>query len=84
MLMKNKKQNLKSAIGFTLIEAVIYLAIAGTSLYFISSFAFNSMFGKAKIDTVHDVNDNGKALVDQIAKDVQSAVGVNQVYNSPN
>lgn len=74
-----KKKNKK---GFTLIEAVIYLAIAGTSLYFISSFAFNSMFGKAKIDTVHDVNDNGKALIDEIAKDVQSAVGINGVYSS--
>lgn len=66
--------------GFTLIEAILYLAIAGTVLYFISGFAFNSIFGKSKIDAVQEVNQSGRALLDEIAKDIGDAVEINGIY----
>ncbi len=65
--------------GFTLIEAILYLAIAGTVLYFISGFAFNSIFGKAKIDSIQDINQNSRAVLDEISITVGDAVGINGV-----
>jgi type II secretory pathway pseudopilin PulG len=65
--------------GFTLIEAILYLAIAGTVLYFISGFAFNSIFGKAKIETVQDVNQNSRSVLDEIGNAVSGATEINGV-----
>jgi hypothetical protein len=63
--------------GFTLIEAILYLAIAGTVLYFISGFAFNSIFGKAKIETYQEVNDGAKSVLNEMSVDVSDAVEIN-------
>lgn len=65
--------------GFTLIEAVLYLAIAGTVLYFISGFAFNVIFGRAKIDTVQDINQNSRAVLDEISNAVGGAIEINGI-----
>ena len=65
--------------GFTLIEAILYLAIAGTVLYFISGFAFNSIFGKAKIETIQDVNQNSRSVLDEISNTVNSSVEINGI-----
>jgi type II secretory pathway pseudopilin PulG len=65
--------------GFTLIEAILYLAIAGTVLYFVSGFAFNSIFGKAKIETIQDINQNSRSVLDQISSAVGDAVEINGV-----
>ena len=66
--------------GFTLIEAILYLAIAGMVLYFISGFAFNSIFGKAKIETVQQINQNSRAVLNEISNTVGNSleVGVSQ------
>ena len=66
--------------GFTLIEAILYLAIAGTVLYFISGFAFNSIFGKAKIDTIQSVNENSQSVLDNMSNSVGNSTEVNGVY----
>ncbi len=63
--------------GFTLIEAVLYLAIAGTVLYFISGFAFNAIFGKAKIDTIQEVNQNSQSVLDEISNSVANSLEIN-------
>jgi type II secretory pathway pseudopilin PulG len=63
--------------GFTLIEAILYLAIAGTVLYFISGFAFNSIFGKAKIETIQDVNQNSRSVLDEISNAISNSSEVN-------
>jgi hypothetical protein len=63
--------------GFTLIEAILYLAIAGTVLYFISGFAFNSIFGKAKIETIQDVNQNSRSVLDEISNAISNSTEVN-------
>lgn len=63
--------------GFTLIEAILYLAIAGTVLYFISGFAFNAIFGKAKIETVQEINQNSRAVLDEISRSVSDAIEIN-------
>ncbi len=65
--------------GFTLLEAVLYLAIAGTVLYFISGFAFNAIFGRAKIDTVHDVNESSRSILDEIGQSVNGAIEINGI-----
>ncbi len=65
--------------GFTLIEAILYLAIAGTVLYFISGFAFNAIFGKSRIETVQEVNDSGRAILDDISGDISNAVEINNL-----
>ncbi|MFA7252484.1 MAG: type II secretion system protein [Candidatus Paceibacterota bacterium] len=65
--------------GFTLIEAVLYLAIAGTVLYFISGFAFNVIFGRAKIETIQDVNQNSRSVLDEISNSVSEAIEINGV-----
>ncbi|MEI6528741.1 MAG: hypothetical protein WCO10_03705 [bacterium] len=81
--MLNSKKTKKYALGFTLIEAAIYLAIAGSALYYISGFTFNSIFGKTQIDTTHEVSDNSKAVLDEISAQVEDAIEVNAV-SSPN
>ena len=65
--------------GFTLIEAIIYLAIAGTVLYFISGFTFNAIFGLAKIETIQEVNQNSRSVLDEISQSVGDAVEINGV-----
>ena len=67
----------KSIAGFTLIEALLYLAIAGTVLYFISGFAFNSLFGKAKIETIQGVNENSLSVLNDIGNTVSGSMGIN-------
>lgn len=62
--------------GFTLIEAVIYLSIAGTILYFISGFSFNIIFGRAKIETIQNVNENARTVLDKINNTIGDAVEV--------
>jgi prepilin-type N-terminal cleavage/methylation domain-containing protein len=66
--------------GFTLIEVILYLAIAGTVLYFISGFAFNAIFGKAKIDTVQNLNQNSQSVLDDISNTVGDSVQINGIY----
>jgi len=63
--------------GFTLIEAILYLAIAGTVLYFVSGFAFNSIFGKAKIETVQEVNENSRSVLDEISNTIGNSIEIN-------
>jgi type II secretory pathway pseudopilin PulG len=72
--------NIDMKKGFTLIEAILYLAIAGTVLYFISGFAFNAIFGKAKIETVQEVNQNSRAVLDDIGKAISVATDINGTY----
>ena len=67
----------KSNTGFTLLEAVLYLAIAGTVLYFISGFAFNSIFGKAKIETFQNINQNSQSVLDELSNTIGNSEGVN-------
>lgn len=63
--------------GFTLIEAILYLAIASTILYFISGFAFNVIFGKAKIEAIHELNQNGQSVLNEISNTISDSVGIN-------
>ena len=63
--------------GFTLIEAILYLAIAGTVLYFISGFAFNSIFGKAKIESIQGVNQDARSALDDISTTISGSVQLN-------
>ena len=70
------KKSYRILAGFTLIEAVLYLAIAGTVLFFVSHFAFDSIFGKAKIETIQDVNQNSQAVLDDISSTVGDAVSI--------
>jgi type II secretory pathway pseudopilin PulG len=67
----------KSNTGFTLLEALLYLAIAGTVLYFISGFAFNSIFGKAKIETFQSINQNSQSILDELSNTIGNSEGVN-------
>ncbi len=74
MSMKNR---LKFNTGFTLIEAVLYLAIAGTVLYFISGFAFNAIFGENKIQEVQDMDQSTRSMLDDINSSIIESVDVN-------
>ena len=65
--------------GFTLLEVVLYLAIAGIVLYFISGFAFNAIFGKAKIDIIQETNQNTRSALDQMNNDIGNAVEINGI-----
>lgn len=69
--MKNK--NNTNNTGFTLLEAILYLAIAGTVLYFISGFAFNIMFGRDKIDAAQEVNQFSRSILDDIGGSVSDS-----------
>jgi type II secretory pathway pseudopilin PulG len=60
--------------GFTLIEAILYLAIAGTVLYFISGFAFNAIFGKSKIEALQEVDQTTKLIFDDIEDTLVDAI----------
>lgn len=63
--------------GFTLLEAVLYLAIAGTVIYFISGFAFNAIFGKAKIETIQEMSEGSQSVLDQISSAISNASEIN-------
>ena len=67
--------------GFTLIEAILYLAIAGTVLYFVSGFAFNAIFGKSKIESVQDVNQSNREVLDDISNTISDSIEVNGINN---
>jgi type II secretory pathway pseudopilin PulG len=67
--------------GFTLIEAVLYLAIAGIILPIISGFAFNSIFGKSKIESVQDIGQSGQSVIDDINKTITDGVEINEIIN---
>jgi prepilin-type N-terminal cleavage/methylation domain-containing protein len=71
IFLKRKKDR-----GFTLIEMILYLAIAGTILYFIGGFAFDAIFGKSKIETVQDVNQNSQAVLDEMSKTINDSLEV--------
>lgn len=79
MTFMKEKNNLKLTTGFTLIEAVLYLAIAGVVLYFISGFAFNTIFGKNKIDDMESANQEASSVLDQISSDINNSVNVNNI-----
>lgn len=63
--------------GFTLIEAILYLAIAGTVLYFISGFAFNAIFGQEKIQDVQDMDQSTRTVLDEISTTISDSQGIN-------
>jgi type II secretory pathway pseudopilin PulG len=65
--------------GFTLIEAILYLAIAGTVLYFIGGFAFNIFFGKAKVESIQNVNQNIRSVLDNISTSVGDSAEINGI-----
>ena len=63
--------------GFTLIEAILYLAIAGTVLYFISGFAFNAIFGENKIQEVQDIDQSTRLILDDINISISESIEIN-------
>jgi prepilin-type N-terminal cleavage/methylation domain-containing protein len=63
--------------GFTLIETILYLAIAGIVLYFIGGFTFNAIFGKAKIETLQNINQNNRSVLDEISEAVGNSLEIN-------
>ncbi len=67
----------KSDKGFTLIETILYLAIAGTVLYFISGFAFEAIFGKAKIESIQEINENNRSVLNEISRAVGNSLEIN-------
>jgi len=72
--MKNRS---KFTTGFTLIEAILYLAIAGTVLYFISGFAFNAIFGENKIQEVQDIDQSTRLILDDINVSISESIEIN-------
>lgn len=65
--------------GITLLEALIYIVIVGTVLYYVGGFAINSLFSKQKIGAVHDVSGNAQYMVDEIADKIKESVEVNGI-----
>lgn len=76
---KNKKAYPTESFrrGFTLIEAILYLAIAGTVLYFISGFAFNAIFGQEKIQDVQDMDQSTRTMLDEMSTTISDSLGIN-------
>lgn len=65
--------------GFTLIEIVVYVAILGVVLFFVSGFIFNGAVSTSRIEDWQEVNDTGKFITTQILDAVQSSQGINGV-----
>ena len=74
---KNKKS--KYSLGFSLIETALYLAIVGTAMYYVGGFAVNSVVGKNKVQSIQDVNQVARSVMDQISSTVESAVEINSI-----
>ena len=79
--LKNKKacQNVPFRRGFTLLEAVLYLAIAGVVLYFVGGFAFNAFFGKGKIEATQNITEDSRGVLDNMSHSFENASGVNAI-----
>jgi len=67
--------------GFTLLETILYLAIAGTVLYFISGFAFDVIFGRAKIESIQEINENSRSVLNNISTAVGNSLELNGVVS---
>jgi len=73
--------NLKSAIknqkGFTLIEALIYLAIIGGVLAAFLNFSLSISQSRNKTYVVQEVQANNRVALDRITQAIESASGIN-------
>lgn len=63
--------------GFTLIELIIYVAIATTILSLLIGFLWNIVFGNIKITANLEVQQNARFAMIKISQEIKKAVGVN-------
>lgn len=67
----------KSGAGFTLIEVLVYLAIVSGVLIMASTFAWNVIGGKAKSQSVQEVEANGRLIMERLVKEIRQASDIN-------
>ncbi|PLX28388.1 hypothetical protein C0581_02565 [Candidatus Parcubacteria bacterium] len=75
--MKGKTKNRKRNKGFTLVEALIYLAIIGGVIGAFVSFSLSVSQSRGKTYVVQEVQANSRLALDTITQTIQSASGIN-------
>lgn len=71
------KYKLQKIGGFTLIEVLVYLAIVSGVLIMASTFAWNVIGGKAKSQSVQEVEANGRLIMERLVKEIRQARDIN-------
>lgn len=72
--MKNGLENNK---GFTLVELLLYVVLAGTFLLIVSSFLAMALASRVKNQTIAEVEQNGVLVVQNITQAIRNADGIN-------
>lgn len=62
--------------GVTLIEFLIYFGILSILIMVTGSVFFNIMYGKTKLETIHEVNQNARIITEQIVESVRNAQSI--------
>ncbi|MCH8741572.1 hypothetical protein IH779_01600 [Patescibacteria group bacterium] len=63
--------------SFTLIELIIYIAIIGVVLIFMSGFLWNIIFGNIKETAYQEVQQNARFALTKITQETKKAAGIN-------
>ena len=71
--------NSKKGAGFTLIELIIYMAIAGLVLALISNFAFNIIEGSNISSVYREVQQGGRQTLATINRNIKNAAAINSL-----
>jgi prepilin-type N-terminal cleavage/methylation domain-containing protein len=62
--------------GFTLIELLVYISILAILLLAFGAVLFNTLYGKAKLETVQEVGQNARRITEHIADRVRNAQSI--------
>lgn len=62
--------------GFTLLEVVVYVAILSVIIYFIGGFAYNIYTNKDRVETVQEINSNGRFMLDTLTQAVEQSESI--------
>lgn len=68
--------------GFTLIEFLIYIGIVAIVLLSANAIALNVIFGKVKLSTIEEVNQNARFSMVKIASTISNAETINNPATS--
>jgi hypothetical protein len=64
--------------GFTLLEFILYMALAGIGIAVASIFMIDTLFTRAKVLAINEVLDNGRFIAERIRYDIYRADSILQ------
>ncbi len=81
MMSKFNSQAL-SQLGFTFIEAILYVSIITIMLSALVPFVWNILFVKAKSSIQHEVSSNARFISERVKSEIRNSTGINSVTST--